>query len=283
MPDTARIAQAYAHCQRVACNHYENFPVASRLLPQPLRRPISAVYAFARNADDFADEGNASPQQRLALLDDYARALEQAAQGQANDDPVFIALADVLQTHALAPSLHDLLTAFRMDVTTRRYPTAADVLAYCHYSAKPVGRMVLQLCGRDDSANLACSDAICTALQLINFLQDIDSDYRDRQRIYLPLDEMQRFEVTEAQLAARHNSPQLRALIHYQIARAHDLMKQGAPLGARLTGMLGLEIRLTIAGGMRILEALRRRQDSFSQPRLRPRDWPIMAWQALIA
>lgn len=284
MPDSADIAQAYAFCQQMARSHYENFPVASCLLPKALRQPVSVIYAFARTADDMADEGDATAEQRLAQLDDYAQLLSQAAAGQAVDDPVFIALADVMQKYPLTEQpLHDLLTAFRSDVTVKRYQTADQLLQYCRYSANPVGRLILQLSGHASSENILYSDAICSALQLINFLQDIDIDFQEKQRLYIPTDDMQHFGVTESQLAQRQNSPQLMSLISHQITRADNLLSEGAPLGKKLPGRLGLEIKFTVAGGFQIIKALRRRRNIFAQPRLRPHDWLAIASRAMFA
>ncbi|MEJ2434304.1 MAG: squalene synthase HpnC [Pseudolabrys sp.] len=263
------VEQAYRHCLATARGHYENFPVASRLLPARLRRPVAVIYAFARAADDLADEGTAAPAERLAALDDYARRLEAAGAGTPDADPVFIALADVISRHRLPTApLRDLLHAFRSDVTTRRYPGVEALLGYCRYSANPVGRLQ--------------SDAICSALQLINFLQDIAQDYLENDRIYLPEDEMRRHGVTEADIAAQRNSPALRALVDAQILRASSLLAQGAPLGRRIGGRIGLELRLIVWGGHRILRRLSQpRADVFTRPRLRARDWLCMLWGAL--
>ena len=278
MPESLKIVQAYAFCQQMAREHYENFPVASRLLPKALRKPVSVIYAFARTADDFADEGDASPQMRLAQLDDYEQCLFNAANAQPNQDPVFIALADIIKNDpSIVQPLQDLLTAFRSDVTTKRYQTAEQLLQYCRYSANPVGRLILQLSGNASQQNIHYSDAICSALQLINFLQDIHIDYQDKQRLYIPLDELEDFSVSESDIAQGHNSQQLTQLIHHQIDRAHDMLIAGKPLGRALPGRLGLEIRLTLYGGLQVIKALRRRSDIFTQPQLRSRDWLLIA------
>lgn len=277
------IEQAYRHCVAIARAHYENFPVASRLLPASVRQPVSVIYAFARAADDLADEGTAPGAERLAALDAYERRLDAAAAGSPDDDPVFIALADVIARRSLpVEPLHDLLRAFRSDVTTRRYADFDALLDYCRYSANPVGRLLLHLYDAATPDNLAQSDAICSALQLINFLQDIAQDYEENNRVYFPQDEMRRFGVTESDLAKRKNSPALRALVHTQILRASALLTQGTPLTRRLGGRLGLELRLIAWGGHRILRRLYRQQnDVFSRPRLRTTDWLCMLWCAL--
>ncbi len=284
MHKPADIEKAYVFCQEKARNHYENFPVASILLPKKLRKPVSVIYAFARTADDIADEGDIADEQRLTQLQDYEIRLELAANNQADDDPVFIALADLIRQYpAVVQPLMDLLTAFRSDVTTKRYQTPDQLLEYCRYSANPVGRIVLLLSDHCSQENILYSDAICSALQLINFLQDIDIDYQDKQRIYIPLDDMQHFGVTEADLAEKRNSNQLQLLVEHQINRAQDLLDEGSALGKQLPGRLGLEIKFTVAGGQQVLRALRRRKDIFSQPRLRRRDWLSIAARALFA
>src|SRR3990172_2992871 len=171
------VEQAYSQCQRITRSHYENFPVASVLLPRRLRQPISVIYAYARSADDFADEGDLDASTRLSLLDDYRRQLDRLTQGERPTDPVFIALADVIEKYALPlEPFYDLLAACRMDVTKKRYASFDEVMAYCRYSANPVGRLVLHLSNDASPQNLQDSDAICSALQLINFFQDITQD-----------------------------------------------------------------------------------------------------------
>lgn len=276
------LAEAYRHCLHLTRNHYENFPVASRLLPRRLQRPIGVIYAFARSADDFADEGNHSEETRLAQLDDYVVKLDAVRDHHPLNNPIFIALRDVADRHALPLGpFYDLLTAFRQDVTKRRYADFAEVLAYCRYSANPVGRLVLHLFKEATAENLRDSDAICTALQLINFWQDLGQDYQENKRIYLPQDEMMACGVTEAQLAERRNDEGLRTLLNMQIDRARRLLMSGAPLGTRLKGRLGLEIRATLHGGLCVLDALARRDDLFARPRLRRRDWLRILRRAL--
>jgi squalene synthase HpnC len=268
----------------MARNHYENFPVASRLLPARLRRPIAVIYAFARSADDFADEGSLPAAQRLALLDAYGRELDALAQGQRSDNPIFIALADVMASHHLPPPLfHDLLSAFRQDVTQTHYADSAALLDYCRRSANPVGRLLLHLNGAASAENLALSDQVCTALQLINFHQDLAQDYDENGRIYLPCDEMQQYGVGPEHFRDRRNDEALRALLRRQYRRSRDLMLAGAPLGRRLRGRFGWEIRLIIAGGLRVLERLEANLDTapFSRPRLRGRDWPVILWRSV--
>ncbi len=264
------LEQAYQHCQSMAASHYENFPVASQLLPKKLRRPISVIYAFARRADDFADEGNMSKAQRHAKLDDYTDKLQAIEKAEAVEDPVFIALADVIKKYALPLGLfHDLLTAFKMDVDKTRFANFSEVLNYCQYSANPVGRLLLHLNHAASPENLIHADAICSALQLINFYQDLQQDYHEQGRIYLPLDEMQQFEITEDHLQQVRSDTAMQALMNQQFQRTHALLQQGAPLGNRLRGRFGLELRMIIHGGASVLDKLTQHDgDVFQRPRL---------------
>ncbi len=272
---------AYAWCEGLARRHYENFPVASRLLPARLRRPIAAVYAFARLADDMADEGGLPEAARLAALDDWARQLDAALAGRAGH-PVFVALADLVARYRVPSVLfHDLLSAFRQDVTTRRYACFEDVLDYCRRSADPVGRILLHLAGEATPENLRLSDRVCSALQLINFWQDLAQDMDENDRIYLPEDAIAAHGVTVQQLRERCSDAAMRALMASEYARARAMMEEGAALGARLRGRFGLEIRLIVQGGLRVLDRLEAQQDVFSRPRLRRRDAFVILWRAL--
>ncbi|MBI1195660.1 MAG: squalene synthase HpnC [Gammaproteobacteria bacterium] len=277
------VDQAYSDCLAKARRHYENFPVASNLLPKRLRLPVAVIYAFARTADDIADEGDADPEERLQALNDYARALDDCLDDGPADEPVFIALADVVKEHDLDRTLlHDLLRAFRMDVTKYRYANFAEVLNYCRFSANPVGRLLLQLDGHRDPGLMAQSDAICSALQLINFYQDLAQDYDENDRIYLPQDEMHAHGIDDEQIADRRSGPAMRKLMALQFERCRELMCSGAPLAWRLKGRLGLEIRLTVMGGLRVLDRLEGQTDLFSRPRLRSGDYVWMLWRALM-
>lgn len=274
---------AYRHCATLAAAHYENFPVASRLLPRRLREPIAVIYAFARSADDYADEGELTPAERLALLDQYRVQLDATLGEAALTDPVFIALRDVIATHRLPPQLfYDLLSAFRSDVTTQRYANFDAVLNYCRHSANPVGRLLLHLYGAAAPANLQYSDAVCSALQLINFYQDLAQDIDENNRIYIPLDELARFSVSEDDLHQQRDSAALRALLDYQIDRARSMLLRGAPLGTILRGRIGFELRLVIHGGLRVLDRLQQRRDTvFARPRLTRIDWLAIFWKAI--
>ncbi len=280
-----RLRAAYAHCLRIAGGHYENFPVASHALPAALRAPVATVYAFARSADDYADEGDLEAAERLALLAAYDRRVDAIERGETIDDPIFIALADLHRRRALPlQPLRDLLRAFTQDVTRRRYRDEADLLAYCRCSADPVGRLLLHLFGHDAPHDLAQSDAVCTALQLINFLQDIEQDYRESDRIYIPVDEMAHHGVDESHFSTRRTDAAMLALIAAQCTRARQLLERGAPLAWRLPGRIGLELRMVIFAAGRILDRIdQERADVFRRPRLQRSDWPGILWQAATA
>ncbi len=284
--DADRLAAAYAFCLQMAATHYENFPVASRLLPRPLRVPVAVVYAFARRADDIADEGDLPAPQRLAALDDLTAGLNRIEAGAPVDDPIFLATADVIARYRLPIGLfHDLVSAFRQDVTQHRYHTFDEVLDYCRRSANPVGRLLLHLNDAASETNLQLSDRICTALQLINFYQDLAQDYDENGRIYLPVAEMRHYRVGDEHFRERRNDEALRRLLRLQYDRCRALLLAGAPLGQRLHGRFGLEIRAIVAGGMRVLERLEQQLPvaPFARPRLRRRDWLLVAWRTLTA
>jgi len=267
----------------MAVDHYENFPVASILLPRRLVPAVEAIYAFARSADDLADEGDAAPAERLAALNAYEAALDGIAAGTPPPDPMFARLAGVVAQYRLElQPMRDLLSAFKQDVVTARYETYAGLLDYCRRSANPVGRMMLALYGVDDAASLRASDAVCSALQLINFWQDVAIDI-DKGRIYLPLEDLRRFGVEEAGIQAAHVDPAWRALMQFEVARARALMLEGAPLATRLPGRIGWELRMVVQGGLRILEGIERANyDVFRhRPKLGRPDWFVIGWRAL--
>ncbi len=282
---TATIDAAYRHCLGLARWHYENFPVASHALPASLRGPVAALYAFARSADDFADEGNDPPEVRRARLDDYRARLGALARGETPDDPIFVALADVHRRFdlPLAP-LHDLLDAFSQDIDKHRYANHTEVLDYCRRSAAPVGRMILHLHGLADDDNLACSDQLCSAFQLVNFLQDLEQDWREHGRIYLPQDEMALHSVTEAHFRERRTDEAMLALVAQQVARIRRLLAAGAPLAWRMPGRAGLEGRMILFGVTRIADRIaQERRDVFRRPRLGRRDWLWITLRAATA
>lgn len=267
----------------MSVGHYENFPVASVLLPAPQRVPVAAIYRFARSADDFADEGDLPAAERLALLEGYRERLGAIARGETPVDPDFAELARVVRVHALPISLlGDLLDAFSQDVVTTRYASIDELLDYSRRSANPVGRLLLHLFNAATPENLAQSDAICSGLQLANFWQDVALD-RDKGRIYLPQEDMTRFGVDEAQLADARCDDNWRALLGFQVERTRAMLRAGSPLGRRLPGRIGLEIRTTVQGGLRILDKLEAADfDMFRRrPVLRWYDWPLVFARAL--
>jgi squalene synthase HpnC len=267
----------------VPVDHYENFPVASWLLPKRLRRPIEAIYRFARSADDIADEGDAPAEVRLAQLAAYGHELDRIEHGETPDDPVFGPLANAIRTHDLPLALfRDLLSAFAQDVEKKRYANFGELMDYCRRSANPVGRLVLHLYGDHDPRHLAYSDAICSSLQLINFLQDVAVDYA-KDRIYLPQDELAAHRVSETQIAHGDTRGLWNMLMHKQIERTRKLLQAGAPLGRALRGRMGLELRLTIRGGEAILKKLHADPGCVfhNRPVLTKRDWLFMLARSL--
>lgn len=271
----------------MSVDHYENFPVASFLCPAPLRPAVEALYRYARTADDLADEGDATPSQRLTDLGAYRADLLRVFRGESPSPRwargVFEPLAERVREHRLPQALLlDLLSAFEQDVVQQRYTDRSELLDYCRRSANPVGRLVLHLFGRTGAEQLEQSDCICSALQLINFWQDVAVDWQ-KDRVYLPQTELPRFGVAEADIAAGRCSAEWSALMDFQIDRARDLMLRGAPLVHALPGRLGWEIRLTVQGGLRILDRLRRvRGDVFHRrPKLGQWDWLVLAGRSL--
>jgi squalene synthase HpnC len=264
-------------------DHYENFPVASVLLPRHLREPVEAIYAFARSADDIADEGVATAEERLASLDRYRAQLDMIASGKTPEDPMFARLAEAIRKHSLPLALfRDLLDAFSQDVVKTRYADFAEVLDYCRRSANPVGRLLLHLYGKASDKNLARSDDICSSLQLINFWQDVAVDWR-KDRVYLPQDSLLRYGVTEQQIAAGTVEGGWKSLMRFETQRAREMMLRGAPLVHGLPGRIGWELRLIVQGGLRILERIEAVDyDVFrARPELGKGDWLLMGMRAL--
>lgn len=264
-------------------DHYENFPVASFLMPVRLRPAIEAVYAFARSADDIADEGLATPEERLDGLAAYRTELDRIGNGERPTTVLFERLAKTISEHRLPlQPFHDLLSAFSQDVVTRRYATFTDLLDYCRRSANPVGRLMLHLYEVTDATAFSQSDAICSALQLINFCQDVAVDWQ-KQRIYLPLEDLARFGIGEAYIANGNATDSWCTLMQFEIDRARAMMLEGAPLALRLPGRIGWELRLVVQGGLRILERIEAvNGDVFRhRPKLGAMDWICMAWRVL--
>lgn len=253
------VAEAFGYCERMARAHYENFPVGSLLAPKDRRKHVYSIYAFARTADDFADEGyetgELTESLRLAALDDWERKLEDCFRGRA-DHPVFIALAETVRELRLPIQLfRDLLSAFKQDVVKRRYADFDEVIDYCARSANPVGRLILLLFNYREERLAELSDCICTALQLTNFWQDVEVDIR-KDRIYLPQDEMVRFGVSVDDLLEKRFSERFAALLKFQVGRTWELFNRGRSLPNLVKGRLGVELRLTWLGGTRILKRI---------------------------
>jgi hydroxysqualene synthase len=322
-PAAAALASAYATCARLAREHYENFPVASLLLPRAMRPHVAAVYAFARTADDFADEGTRTVDERLRLLDAWMDLLHKTVGNGGYEDhgdnhhgdtedtetdlernlrlprvpvfnsvpsiasvpatEIFLALHDTIRQKRLQLSLFDdLLSAFKQDVTVHRYATWSDLLDYCRRSANPVGRLVLRIAGHDDPALDRQSDALCTALQLANFWQDLERDW-DKGRLYVPRADLDAAGAAESDLDARRITPAWRSALAAAVARTRTLFDEGRGVADGVSGRLRWELRLTWLGGVRILDRLER--DGFDvfrrRPSLGPSDAPVIVWRAL--
>jgi len=276
---TLTLTQSYHYCERYAQNHHEFFPIASKLLPKKLRRPISVIYTFARTADDIADEGNASQSERLQQLDALWHSLETL---EHPSEPLFIALKDTSQRHRLPLScFYNLLTAFKQDVVKHDYEHTQAVYEYARYSANPVGRLLLHLTEYDSDENLLYSDALCTAFQLINFYRDIHSDLQNRQRCYLPLDQLSAFELTLEDLRAQQHPEQLNRLVSKLLEEAQDLIDQGKPLTQQLKGVFGFEIQLIVAHNQYMLDKLRKRKNPYHSIKITAWEWLLLFLKTL--
>ena len=269
----------------VPVDHYENFPVASWLCPPHLRPAVQAIYYFARTADDVADEGQASAAERLAMLDDYRAALLRAHAGDGSGrwSAVFEPLARSIERHALPlQSFTDLLSAFAQDTANRVYPDRAALLDYCARSANPIGRLLLHLYAIDEPAAVARSDAVCSALQLINFWQDLTVDL-PRGRRYVPQDDAERHGLDAHTLVAGSDNQASRALVRELCGWARETMQAGSPLVHRLPGRMGWELRFVVQGGLRVLDRIE--ASGWNALSVRPtvgkRDLPLLAWRAL--
>lgn len=277
------LESAYQQCETLARTHYENFPVASRFVPKKIRRPIAVIYAFARKADDIADEGDLTAAERLEQLRVYWQNLEAITQEIALADPIFIALKDVVKKHPSLPItlFFDLLTAFKQDVTKKKYQNFEEVLRYCKHSANPVGQLLLHLTNNASIENLAYSDNICTALQLINFLQDLDSDLTLRDRCYLPLDEMHAMHIVKEDFKTHKQSAAMQNFIITQLLRTEHLLQNGSPLGKNLRGLFGFEIRVIINAAETIIQQLKKRSCIYERPTFKFWHWPKVLLTAL--
>jgi squalene synthase HpnC len=307
-PVVAALEQAHARCERIAREHYENFPVASRLLSREARRALTAVYAFARQADDFADEGHGpdgpTREQRLAALDDWEARLH-AACGLADEvpgdrtgerarrheaiaaphgDAIFLALSDIVERHRLPVRLfEDLISAFRQDVLVAEYTSRSDLLDYCRRSANPVGRLVLTVHGFHEEAGFELSDAICTGLQLANFWQDVAIDRR-KGRIYLPREDRERAGVVPEDLDRPTATENLRRLVLEEADWARSFFERGRPLVLAAPGRLRVHLKLVWLGGVRVLDRIEEAGGDtlVERPKLGRLDWARILIQAAL-
>src|SRR5207253_1475706 len=236
--------------------HYDNFSVATWFLPKRLRQHFFNVYAYCRISDDLGDE-TGDHQASLLLLDEWEAELNACYEGSPRH-PVFVALVGTVREFEIPKqTFSDLLTAFRQDQTVTRYETFDDLLGYCHYSANPVGHLVLYLCGYRDAERQQLSDFTCTALQLTNFWQDVSADY-DKGRIYLPLEDLKRFGVTEDDITRNQNTPAFREMMKFEVERARDWFRRGLPLVKKVDRELAIDVELFSRGGQEILNAIER-------------------------
>jgi squalene synthase HpnC len=255
-PQAPSEAEAREYCRRLARNHYENFSVATWFLPERLRQHFFNIYAYCRISDDLGDEVG-DPDASLHLLDEWEAELDACYDGIPRH-PVFVALAETVRKFEIPRQpFADLLTAFRQDQSIHRYETFETLLGYCHYSANPVGHLVLYLCGYRDPQRQALSDYTCTALQLANFWQDVTVDYA-KGRIYLPLEDLRRYQVSEQEIATARNTQAFCEMMRFEVERARDWFKQGLPLLGQVDRELAIDIELFSRGGQEILKAIER-------------------------
>jgi squalene synthase HpnC len=248
------LPEAYAYCERLARTHYENFSVATWFLPKRLRQHFFNVYSYCRISDDLGDE-TGDPAASLQLLDEWEAELNACYAGNPRH-PVFVALAGTVREFEIPrQEFSDLLTAFRQDQTVTRYETFEDLLGYCRYSANPVGHLVLYLCGYRDRERQQLSDFTCTALQLANFWQDVSVDYA-KGRIYLPLESLRRFQVSEEDIAGNRNTSGFREMMRFEVERARQWFERGLPLAGQVSRELAIDIELFSRGGQEILNAI---------------------------
>ena len=271
MTRSTKLISAHRYCQHLAKSHYENFPVASIILPKYLQQSIFVIYAFARTADDIADEGSATNADRMQALLEYEKQLNNIEQGaDLNQPPLFIALSDVIYSQQLPIQLfHDLLTAFKQDISQGRYQSDDDILDYCRRSANPIGRLLLHLGGEKSMQQLQQSDALCTALQLINFYQDVKQDFYENNRLYLSLKSLALIGITEDNLDIT-NTSKIAPLLRERYLFTNSLLMSAINLGAEINGRMGWEIRtITLAGLLTLKKlSLQNNNNLTSRPRL---------------
>ena len=272
-----KIQSSYSFCLNIVNNHFKYFPNTLWLLPTKIRNPICAIYAFARTANDLADKGTATENERLKQIDKMAQNLDTIRYGKTIEDPIFIALSDTIEKFDLPISLlHDLLIAPRMDVTVHRYENFDDLLNYCKYSANPIGQLLLYLFNSVSVQNISYSNAICSALQLINILLHVEQDYIEQGIIYLPLNDMQKYNINESALSDKTFSPEFRQLIESLLVRVQEMLNSGKPLAKELSGRVGFELKLTVTSANRIIHKISSNQtDVFTQQKL---NWLDIIW-----
>ncbi len=278
------LPDAFRYCIQLARTHYENFPVGSALIPKKLQPYVCSIYAFARRADDIADE-DFPEEDRIPALDAWLGLLEEAVRQRRSNHPVFMALRETIRRFDIPVQLLvDLITAFKMDVEIKRHPTFEDVLYYCRHSANPVGRLVLHLFGYRDESLLLLSDQICTALQLANFWQDVAVDLK-KNRIYIPLEDMERYHYSEGQLFAHEFNSPFKELLKFQVDRTESMFRNGTPLIYKTRGRLRLELKCVIIGGMTILKMIRGLDYNTlaTRPHLKNRDKAVILAKAVFA
>lgn len=271
MTRSTKLISAHRYCQHLAKSHYENFPVASIILPKHIQQSVFVIYAFARTADDIADEGSATMADRMQALLEYEKQLNNIEQGaDLNQPPLFIALSDVIYSQQLPIQLfHDLLTAFKQDISQGRYQSDDDILDYCRRSANPIGRLLLHLGGEKSMQQLQQSDALCTALQLINFYQDVKQDLYENNRLYLSLKSLALVGITEHNIDIT-NTSKIAPLLRERYLFTNSLLMSAINLGAEINGRMGWEIRtITLAGLLTLKKlSLQNNNNLTSRPRL---------------
>lgn len=271
MTRSTKLISAHRYCQHLAKSHYENFPVASIILPKHIQQSVFVIYAFARTADDIADEGSATMADRMQALLEYEKQLNNIEQGaDLSQPPLFIALSDVVYSQQLPIQLfHDLLTAFKQDISQGRYQSDDDILDYCRRSANPIGRLLLHLGGEKSMQQLQQSDALCTALQLINFYQDVKQDLYENNRLYLSLKSLALVGITELNIDIT-NTSKIAPLLRERYLFTNSLLMSAINLGAEINGRMGWEIRtITLAGLLTLKKlSLQNNNNLTSRPRL---------------
>jgi len=274
---------AYTNALNFTKSHYENFPVVSFLIPKNLRKHIAIIYQFARQADDIADEGNLTPEERLAQLNKFTKDFSNALSGNCSNDFWKALVSTINQFNLTHQLFFDLLTAFKQDVTKKRYSDYEELLNYCKHSANPVGRIILELFNIRDEALMIYSDNICTALQLTNFYQDVKVDY-EKNRIYLPEDEMKNFGVTKNIFTLSKINSNFKKLLLFQTKRTRQLFGEGKKLLSNLPGLLKYEIKWTILGGEEILNKIEKLDFDVlnNRPKLNKIDYFLIMIKAFI-